>query len=45
MKDYMGKKAKVPFEGQSSYKNTFTNPGAKLEKQPEYKYQPKNTKF
>jgi hypothetical protein len=41
----MNRKAKVPFEGKTSYNDTFRNPGVKLEKQPEYRYQPKPTKF
>ena len=45
MSDYLSKKAKVTFEGKTSYKDTFKDHGARPEKQPEYKYQPKNTKF
>lgn len=45
VKDYMSRKAKVPFEGCSAYKDTFKDHGVVREKQPEYKYQPKDTKF
>ena len=45
VKDYMNRKAKVPFEGSSSYKDTFKDHGVRPEKQPEYRYQPKDTKF
>jgi hypothetical protein len=41
----MSNKPKVAFEGSSSYKDTFKDHGAKLEKQPEYRYEPKKTKF
>lgn len=45
LSQYMDRKAKVTFEGNTSYNDTFKNPGVKPEKQPEYKYQPKATKF
>ena len=45
LNDYMGRKAKVAFDGRTSYNDTFVNPGVKPQKQPEYKYQPKGTKF
>lgn len=41
----MAKKPKVAFEGSSSYKETFKDFGAKPERQPEYRYEPKKTKF
>ena len=42
---YQRNKPNIPFEGSSSYKNTFVKHDVKPERQPEHKYQPKNTKF
>ena len=42
---YQRNKPKIPFEGQSSYKNTFVKHEVKPEKQQPYEYKPKNTKF
>lgn len=45
IKEYNAKKPKIAFEGSTSYKETFKDYGVKPEKQPEYRYEPKKTKF
>ena len=45
IKEYNAKRPKIAFEGSTSYKETFKDYGVKPEKQPEYRYEPKKTKF
>lgn len=44
-KEYLAKKPKVAFQGSSSYKDTFKQHAVSQLPQPQYRYQPKNTKF
>jgi len=41
----MAKRPKIAFEGSTSYNQDYKDHQVKPERQPEYKYQPKNTKF